>query len=61
MQYQAAEVERLLTAGESASPLLTPEDSVAVMTTMDAVRAAVGVRYPGECSTAAQRAVTTQM
>ena len=48
MQYQAAEVERLLTVGEHASPLMTPEDSVAVMATMDAVRAAVGVRYPGE-------------
>ncbi|MQA24254.1 MAG: gfo/Idh/MocA family oxidoreductase [Micromonosporaceae bacterium] len=48
MQYQAAEVERLLTAGEHASPLMTPEDSVAVMATMDAARAAVGLRYPGE-------------
>jgi hypothetical protein len=48
MQYQAAEVERLLLSGETASPLMTPEDSVAVMATMDAVRAAIGVHYPGE-------------
>ena len=48
MQYQAAEVERLLLSGQTASPLMTPEDSVAVMATMDAVRAAIGVRYPGE-------------
>jgi predicted dehydrogenase len=48
MQYQAAEVERLLDAGSTASPLMTPEDSVAVMATMDAVRALIGVRYPGE-------------
>ncbi|MFA9443999.1 Gfo/Idh/MocA family protein [Egicoccus sp. AB-alg6-2] len=48
MQYQAAEVERLLTAGETASPLMPPEESVAVMATMDQVRAAIGVRYPGE-------------
>ncbi len=48
MQYQAAEVERLLAAGETASPVMTPEDSVAVMETMDQVRAALGVRYPGE-------------
>lgn len=48
MQYQAAEVERLIRAGETVSPLLTPDDSVAVMTTMDQVRAALGVRYPGE-------------
>jgi len=48
MQYQAAEAERLLTAGERVSPLMPPEDSVAVMTTMDQVRAAIGVRYPSE-------------
>lgn len=48
MQYQAAEVERLLAAGERVSPLMTPEDSIAVMATMDRARAAIGVRYPGE-------------
>lgn len=48
MQYQAAEVERLLDAGSTASPVMTPEDSVAVMATMDAVRALIGVRYPGD-------------
>ena len=48
MQYQAAEVERLIGAGETVSPLLTPDDSVAVMATMDQVRATLGVRYPGE-------------
>jgi predicted dehydrogenase len=48
MQYQAAEVERLLAAGLTASPLMTPEDSVAVMGTMDEIRAQLGVRYPGE-------------
>jgi predicted dehydrogenase len=48
MQYQATEVERLIGAGETVSALLTPDDSVAVMATMDQVRAAIGVRYPGE-------------
>lgn len=48
MQYQAAEVERLLSAGETVSPLMTPEHSVAVMATMDEIRAAIGVRYPNE-------------
>lgn len=48
MQYQAAEVERLIGAGEAASPLMTPEATIAVMETMDHVRAAIGVRYPGE-------------
>ena len=41
MQYQAAEIERLIAAGETAG-------SVDVMTTMDAIRAAIGVRYPDE-------------
>jgi predicted dehydrogenase len=48
MQYQAAEVERVLAEGGTSSPLLPPEDSVAVMETLDRVRAAIGLRYPGE-------------
>ena len=48
MQYQAAEVERVLVAGELSSPLLTPEHTVAVMETMDRVREVIGMRYPGE-------------
>ena len=48
MQYQAAELERLLAEGKTASSLMTPDDSVAVMAIMDDVRAQIGVRYPGE-------------
>lgn len=48
MQYQAAEVERVLAAGELSSPLLTPEHTVAVMDTMDQVRDVIELRYPGE-------------
>jgi predicted dehydrogenase len=48
MQYQATEVERLLAAGETVSPLMSPDDSIDVMATMDQIRADVGVRYPGE-------------
>lgn len=48
MQYQAAEVERVLATGETSSPLMTPGESVAVMETMDRVRAAIGLHYPGE-------------
>ncbi len=48
LHLQAVEVERLLAAGLTESPLMTPEDSIAVMRTMDEVRAAIGVRYPGE-------------
>ncbi|MGK5741366.1 Gfo/Idh/MocA family protein [Micromonospora sp. URMC 103] len=48
MQYQAAEAERLIVEGEVESPLMTHEQSIAVMATMDAVREEIGVRYPGE-------------
>jgi len=48
MQHQAAEVEGMLQAGETCSALMTPEDSVGVMRTLDEVRAMLGLRYPGE-------------
>jgi predicted dehydrogenase len=48
MQYQAAELERVVAAGEVGSPLLPPEESIAIMETLDRVRAAIGLRYPGE-------------
>jgi predicted dehydrogenase len=48
MQYQAFEVERCLRAGLTASPLLPPAQSVAIMAIMDAIRAQIGLRYPGE-------------
>jgi predicted dehydrogenase len=48
MQYQAAELERLLSAGETRSPLLTPDESVSIMSVMDDIRAAIGLGYPGE-------------
>jgi predicted dehydrogenase len=48
MQHQAAELERLLATGSTVSPLLTPQATIEVMQTLDAVRASLGVRYPGE-------------
>lgn len=45
MQYQAAEVERVIRNGASGSSLIPPDESVSVMRTMDAVRAAIG-EYP---------------
>jgi len=48
MQFQAAEVERLLGAGETASSVMSPADCLAVMSTLDVVRASIGLRYPGE-------------
>ncbi|UUN26583.1 Gfo/Idh/MocA family protein [Streptomyces sp. FIT100] len=47
-RYEAAEVMRCLRAGETESPLVPLDGSLAVMRTLDAVRDRVGVRYPGE-------------
>ncbi|WP_405897486.1 Gfo/Idh/MocA family oxidoreductase [Streptomyces sp. NBC_00727] len=46
MQYEAAEVMRAVLAGETESPLVPLEGSLAVMRTLDAVRDRIGVRYP---------------
>ncbi|MEV6262884.1 Gfo/Idh/MocA family oxidoreductase [Streptomyces sp. NPDC051784] len=48
MQYEAAEVTRALLAGETESPLVPLEGSLAVMRTLDAVRDRIGVRYPAD-------------
>jgi predicted dehydrogenase len=50
MQYQADEAERLVDAGRIASDILPPEETVAIMATLDEIRAQIGVRYPGELS-----------
>lgn len=39
---------RCLRAGESESPLVPLDGSIAVMRTLDAVRERIGVRFPGE-------------
>ncbi|MEY8876141.1 MAG: Gfo/Idh/MocA family protein [Leptothrix sp. (in: b-proteobacteria)] len=48
MQFQADEIERLVAAGRLAGEILPPEESVAIMQTLDAIRAQIGLRYPGE-------------
>lgn len=48
MQHQAAEVERLVTAGLTAGTVMPPEQSVQVMRVLDQVRSRIGLRYPGE-------------
>jgi predicted dehydrogenase len=48
MQYQAAEIERLIDAGEIASPLMPPAESVGIMRTLDEIRSLIGLRYPDE-------------
>ncbi|TQJ29892.1 Gfo/Idh/MocA family protein [Microbacterium sp. SLBN-146] len=47
MQYQATELERLVTAGERRSPLLPLEESVALMEILDGIRRQNGIVLAG--------------
>ncbi|MDJ0336242.1 Gfo/Idh/MocA family oxidoreductase [Salinibacterium sp. G-O1] len=46
MQFQAAELERLVTAGELANDILPPSETVQIMRTLDEVRRQIGLTYP---------------
>ncbi|MFD9249260.1 Gfo/Idh/MocA family protein [Streptomyces bottropensis] len=48
LRHEAIEVMRALRAGETESPLVPLDGTLAVMRTLDALRERVGVRYPGE-------------
>lgn len=48
MQYQALEVERCILAGLTESPIMTLDETVSIMETMDEIRSQTGVKYPGE-------------
>ena len=48
MQFQADELERLVAAGEIAGTILPPEQSAAIMGTLDQIRSQIGLKYPGE-------------
>ncbi|RST19308.1 Gfo/Idh/MocA family oxidoreductase [Streptomyces sp. WAC05374] len=56
LQHEAAEVMRCLRAGETESPLVPLDGTLAVMRTLDAVRDRVGVRYPADAEGAVTRA-----
>ncbi len=47
-QYQIAEVARCVAAGRSESDRMPWSETLAVLRTMDDVRAQIGVQYPGE-------------
>ncbi|WNI19579.1 Gfo/Idh/MocA family protein [Actinacidiphila sp. ITFR-21] len=47
MRHEAAEVMRCLRAGETESPLVPLDGSLAVMRTLDRIRRRIGVRYEG--------------
>ena len=48
MQYQAEEAETLIAAGKTASRLLSPQQTVQIMQTLDELRAQIGLKYPSE-------------
>ncbi|TFD59063.1 Gfo/Idh/MocA family oxidoreductase [Cryobacterium suzukii] len=48
MHFEALEAEALIRAGKVSSDIMPAEESVAIMHTLDAVRARIGLRYPGE-------------
>ncbi|WP_311215040.1 MULTISPECIES: Gfo/Idh/MocA family oxidoreductase [unclassified Arthrobacter] len=48
MQFQAAEVERLVRDRVTAGTILPPSDSVAVMTVMDEIRRQIGLVYDAD-------------
>ena len=48
MQYQALAAARYLAEGRTDSDILPIDETVAIMATLDEIRALVGVRYPGE-------------
>jgi hypothetical protein len=48
MHFEAVEAEALIRAGQVSSDIMPAEESVAIMHTLDAVRAQIGLRYPGE-------------
>ena len=48
MQYQAAELERLVREGGTAGTILPPRESVAVMAAMDEIRRQIGLSYDAD-------------
>jgi predicted dehydrogenase len=50
MRHEALEVMRALRAGETESPVVPLEGTLAVMRTLDTIREHIGVRYPGDAT-----------
>jgi predicted dehydrogenase len=48
LKHEAREVMRALRSGETESPLVPLDGTLAVMRTLDAIREGIGVRYPAE-------------
>ncbi|UKA64401.1 Gfo/Idh/MocA family protein [Arthrobacter sp. FW306-04-A] len=50
MQFQAAEMERLIRSGATAGPVLSPGESAAVMAAMDEIRRQIGLKYEADAA-----------
>ncbi len=48
MQLQAVAAEACIAEGSTVCPIIPPEESVGVMTTLDEIRRQIGFRYPSE-------------
>jgi predicted dehydrogenase len=48
MQFQAAELERIVASGALEDDILPPSQSVAIMESLDEIRSQIGLRYPSE-------------
>ena len=48
MQFQAAEMERLIHAGATAGTVLPPSESVAIMAALDEIRRQIGLSYEAD-------------
>lgn len=48
LRFEIEEVHRCLAEGRTESPVITLDESIALATTLDAIRAQIGVVYPGE-------------
>jgi hypothetical protein len=48
MQFQAAAIERIVASGALEDDILPPSESIAIMETLDEIRAQIGLRYPSE-------------
>ncbi len=60
LRHEASEVMRAVRAGETESPWVPLEGTLAVMRTLDAVRERIGVRYPQEGVTRRLRPMNAQ-
>ena len=48
LRFQVDEVHRCLDAGLQESPTMSLDETISIAGTLDAIRAQVGVAYPGE-------------